>query len=54
MELFRFMHRMYGEKMHDHPPFPGGWAQQPDWFLHDYAILSWRLQCAEEWVKPGL
>lgn len=48
------MHELYGDEAGQHPPFPGDWIDQPDWFIEDYMTIEWRYQVAKEVHKPGL
>ncbi len=35
-------------------PYPGGWADQPDWLIHDLTIIGEYVSMCREQLKPGL
>jgi hypothetical protein len=52
------MKNLYGDDPWTHLPFPGGWTDQPDWWMHDLPILQWRYRLKKEQIgvasNPGV
>ena len=51
LSIFQLMKNVYGDKPMGewlHLPFPGTMLDQPDWWLHDYFVLEWRVDLRRE------
>jgi hypothetical protein len=46
LAIFQLCKNVYGDAPMGewrHLPFPGTLLEQPDWWMHDYFVLEWRM-----------